>query len=289
MIEEDISSLKEAVQNLKSLNQTLEGKVAARTSELVSATRLAQEANAAKSEFLARMSHDLRTPLNAIIGFSEVLSSEETQEIAKRNYTSYGHDIHTAAKILLGLVDDLLDLSRIEAGQFPIRPEPILLPGFVEETLSMVRAGYGARPIELDVLHTDDLRVVSDRRALMLILNNLISNAVKFTPSTGRITITLRRTGADRVAQIDITDTGDGISPDELETIFTPYARGRADVARRTKGTGLGLTICKSLADLLLIDLSISSEVTRGTTVSLKLPNSIEREPSDPMLDTRRA
>lgn len=273
VVEEDVSSLKKAMQELERLNRTLEDRVAERMRELQLAQRKAEDANRAKSDFLARMSHDLRTPLNAILGFSQVLSSEETQDLAARKFQSYGEDINCSAQRLLELVDDLLDLSRIEAGQFPVNPEPLDLIAVLDETLHMFRPNFPAISIALDHKNAPDPTVVSDRHGMSLILTNLISNAFKYTPGKGTVSVTVADDPASASRIVTVADTGQGIDAGDLGNIFEPYRRGTATTAQKTKGTGLGLSICSRLADLLKIDLKIESEVGKGTTATLVVPN----------------
>jgi len=276
VVEEDVSSLKKAMLDLEKLNRTLEDRVAERTRELQLAQRKAEDANRAKSDFLARMSHDLRTPLNAILGFSQVLSSDETQELAARKYRSYGEDINTSAQRLLELVDDLLDLSRIEAGQFPVKPEPLDLVGILDETLHMFRPSFPGISISMDHKDVSDPMVVSDRQGVSLIMTNLISNAFKYTPGKGTVSVTVADDTASDALIVTIADTGEGIDADDLENIFEPYRRGSAITSQKAKGTGLGLSICSRLADLLKIDLKIDSDLGEGTTVTLIIPNKLD-------------
>ncbi len=276
VVEEDVSSLKKAMLDLEKLNRTLEDRVAERTRELQQARRRAEDANMAKSDFLARMSHDLRTPLNAILGFSQLLSSDEMRELAALKFQTYGQAIHTSASRLLALVDDLLDLSRIEAGQFPVTPEALDLVTVLDETLNMVRPSHPKTTVTLEHKDAVDSTVVSDQHGLTLILTNLISNALKFTPDHGSVTISVVDNGPGGTKTVSISDTGPGIEPRDLADVLEPYRRGRAATMREKEGTGLGLSICNRLAVLLKMDLKITSEVGEGTVVTLVIPNQLE-------------
>ena len=271
-VEEDISVLKDALLRLETLNRTLEEKVEERTLELDFARRRAEEANNAKSEFLASMSHDLRTPLNAILGFSEILSSRETQDMARDRYQEYGQDIHKAAVALLLLVDDLLDLSRIEAGRTTMDMEDADVAVILRDCVTMIGPTVAGKGIELAVDLPVGLKARTDVRAVAQIAANLLSNAAKFTPVDGRIEVSARRDDADHSIVVTVADSGIGIPKEDLRRVFEPYRRGRTDVARSIQGTGLGLAICRRLADLLNARLDIESKPGIGTTVTLRLP-----------------
>lgn len=273
VVEEDVSSLKKAMLDLESLNRTLEDRVTERTRDLAEAQRRAEDANRAKSDFLARMSHDLRTPLNAILGFSHILASDEMADMAAQRFQSYGQVMHQSAERLISLVDALLDLSRIEAGHFPVNPESLDLVHVLNDVLAMFGPNYPDMKVSLDSDKMADTCVVSDRHAISLILTNLLSNAFKFSPSDGAISVVVTAKGGSKT--ITVTDTGPGIEAMDLSGIFEPYRRGRAAVVREKEGTGLGLSICRRLADMLKIDLTISSVVGAGTCVSVVIPDQL--------------
>jgi len=282
VVEEDITSLKQAMLALERLNETLEEKVQLRTRDLKEATRRAEQANIAKSDFLARMSHDLRTPLNAILGFSEILTTPRLADVAARNVQRYGTNIQSAANNLLGLVNNLLDLSSIEAGRYPIHIEMVDPTALVQETAGLVLSAFGGRRVDIDTGAGTPPHIWTDRRALVLILNNLITNALKFTTTNNRVTVRLNPISGGNHCRIEVEDDGPGIAPEDLKTIFDPYFRGNAMVAKMTPGTGLGLSICKELAKQLDMDLTIHSNGYSGTRVTVTLPERRDRgHPND--------
>lgn len=282
LIEEDVSRQRDALVALERLNRTLEQQVADRTAAMRDALETAENANRTKSEFLARMSHDLRTPLNAILGFSDVLGSEHTRDLSQQRFQEYGNLIHKAAGTLLALVDDLLDLSRIEAGRYPIDLQPVALAPAVDKVVELIRPAFEEKAVRLVVDTPDGVALWTDPRAFGLILNNLLSNALKFTGPDGEVRVSTALVPTGEAVRLEVTDTGVGVSEDQIERIFDPYDRGRADVAQDTPGTGLGLAICRRLADLLQSRLSMTSAIGVGTSVALVLPTAGAGVPADP-------
>ncbi len=243
--------------------------------ELMDAKQLAEAANKAKSDFLASMSHELRTPLNAIMGFSEVIQRNMAESPEKnQEYAAY---ILGSGKHLLSLIDDILDLSKIESGRITLHMESLDLGAIVGETLTLMRAVAVRSGVALHDGRAGRLPPFrGDRRALKQILLNLLSNAVKFTPRGGSVTTGLiHDSGGFRLI---VADTGIGIPADALPRIFEPFDRGEPSIARRHEGTGLGLAISRRLAELLGGSLTILSEVGRGTTVTLHLPPVAEHD-----------
>lgn len=240
--------------------------------EATLAREAAERANLAKSEFLARMSHDLRTPLNVVIGYSEVITDEVLggQEAWPR-YRDYANDIRNSGQFLLAIVNDILDIARIESGGFALKLEPVDLDAVVAETIARqapAAARDGVELVNATVGSTGAL--MADRRALEQVMQNLVSNAVKFTPAGNRAGVRCARTG-DSVL-IEIWDEGIGIDAAEIPHLGEPFRRiGRADLADRP-GTGLGIAIVKNLVRLHGGALAFESAMGMGTTVRINLP-----------------
>jgi PAS domain S-box-containing protein len=233
----------------------------------------AEEANRAKSRFLATMSHELRTPLNAIIGFSELMSEEIFGPIGGDRYRDYIHDIINSATHLLGLIGDVLDVSRIEAGKIVIEPEENNVREVAEQMIEMVRTRSAQKNLDIDnLVDADAPLVTADTRALRQSILNLLSNSVKFTPDGGRITV---MAVPDHVEgyRISVTDNGRGIPEDQIEKVLEPFSQVEEDIERRQhEGSGLGLSIVRSFMELHGGQISIESEIDKGTSVHLDFP-----------------
>ncbi len=241
--------------------------------ELRDAKDRAEAASRAKSEFLANMSHELRTPLNAIIGFSELLIDQPFGKIGER-YAAYARDINHGGRHLLDLINDLLDMSKIEAGRFDLTDETLEMAGFVQSCYSLVatRAEEGHVTVDqAEDLSTTELR--ADRRALKQILLNLLANAVKFTPAGGQVIIRTEATESGGVA-IVIADTGIGIEKEALAALCEPFHQADASIRRRFGGTGLGLAITRKLLDLHGGSLELTSTPGLGTVARATFPAS---------------
>jgi len=243
---------------------------------LESARAQAERANVAKSAFLATMSHELRTPLNAIIGFSEMLTKEESLLIGPERRHEYAKLINESGHHLLSVVNGILDMSKIETGNFEILPEPFAPEHVIADACDLLRLRAREAGIALDLRIAEKLpQVVADKRALSQIMLNLLSNAIKFTPRDGRVTVSAKAQGA--AIAVTVEDNGVGIGPDDLPHIGNPFFQARSSYDRRHDGTGLGLSIVKGLLALHGGEVAIESRLGEGTRVTFHLPLSCQR------------
>ena len=257
------------------------------------ARRRAEGANLAKSRFLATMSHELRTPLNAILGFSEVMKAELFGKHAVAAYQEYSTDIHSSGQHLLTLINEILDLSRVEAGRYELKEESISLPNIFEECQHLLAMRARNRGINI-VEHLDSElpRLWADERAVRQIILNLLSNAIKFTPYHGTITIKAGWTSAGG-QYLSIRDTGPGIPEEEIAIVLSSFGRGSLAQKNADEGTGLGLPIVKGLVELHGGEFRLSSKVREGTEVIVIFPaervmNALPRlDPSNPTTSRR--
>ncbi|KZM50228.1 HAMP domain-containing sensor histidine kinase [Labrenzia sp. OB1] len=236
------------------------------------ARRRAEAANIAKSRFLATMSHELRTPLNAILGFSEIMKNEVLGAMHNKNYRSYAEDIHGSGQHLLNLINEILDLSRIEAGRHELHEEPLFLDDIVDECGSMMKVRADAKSIVLHHTHEPDLpKVWADERALRQVVLNLMSNAVKFTPVGGKVRIRIGLT-SDGGQYVSIQDTGPGIPEEEIPTVLEAFGQGTHAIKSAEPGTGLGLSIVQALIAMHDGNFNLKSKPGVGTEVIVTLP-----------------
>ncbi len=231
----------------------------------------AEAANQAKSEFLANMSHELRTPLNAINGFSEIMAGEMFGPLGDPRYKGYAADILRSGQHLLSLINDILDMAKIEAGKLTLHYERVSLKEVVDDAARLMRGKIQEAGLNLVVDAPDLPDVDADHRGLKQVILNLVSNAVKFTPEGGDIVIALSQLDDDRV-RVAVTDTGIGIASEDLERLARPFEQVEGQHSKTTQGTGLGLALTKSLVELHGGELRIESEPGQGTTVSFDLP-----------------
>jgi two-component system, cell cycle sensor histidine kinase PleC len=230
----------------------------------------AEEANQAKSSFLANMSHELRTPLNAIIGFSEIMESGMFGPLGTDKYKEYCCDIHQSGQYLLDVINDILDMSKIEAGRIRLDPEPIELEPFLNDAMRVVSGRANDKKLAITARIGHGIKLIADNRLLKQIMLNLLSNAVKFTPEGGRITIRAR--AASGWVSIAIADTGIGIPEEALARLGRPFEQVESQLTKSHQGSGLGLAIAKSLTELHHGSMRIRSTLGHGTIVLLRLP-----------------
>jgi signal transduction histidine kinase len=265
-----LSNLKHSADQLRAVNRSLDLKLG----QLAESNVALYEANRLKSEFLANVSHELRTPLNSILGFADLLKDSAS---ADAKTTRYVQNILASGKNLLELINDLLDLAKIEAGRMEIRSEPLSLGDLFEGLTSVLKplteqkalAIYCSVGPDVPIIHTDPAK-------LQQVLYNFLSNAIKFSPQGGRIDLLAEREGADREAgdevQISVIDRGPGIAPDKHEVIFEKFRQVDASVTRTHSGTGLGLAISKELVALLGGTIGVESTPGKGSTFWVVLP-----------------
>jgi signal transduction histidine kinase len=284
---------------LQETNLDLESKIAERTRDIVDAnkrllvelegrTRIeeelrqamstAQAANKANSGFLANMSHELRTPLNAVIGFAEVISQELHGKVDNPRYLEYSHYIHQSGTHLLRLINDILDLSRIEAGRIDLTEETVDVAAVIDEVVNLLKQQAVTAGLEIEMAIPADLPSLhADSGRLRQILVNLIANAIKFTKPGGHVTVRADIGPApERHFKISVTDTGIGIPEDQIEVALSSF--GRVDNGLLREGTGLGLPLTKKLAELHGGGLALASKVDQGTTATVWFPGDRVRE-----------
>lgn len=261
-------------EQLEERNRTLEHDVKERTRELEIARHRAEDANLAKSQFLAAMSHEIRTPMTAILGYAEILADDTLKHDCPKHLREAVDTIHTSSQHLLMIIDDILDVSKIEAGRMTVEKIPVDPIELVESTRSLQEGRASAKSIDIVTIYTTPIprQIMSDPTRLRQILLNIIGNAIKFT-DTGRISIRVAFDQECSSLRFAIEDTGAGIPPNQLDLLRTFQAFNQADstTTRKHGGTGLGLKISAELARLLGGSLTIDSEAGQGTTVSVEI------------------
>jgi signal transduction histidine kinase len=246
--------------------------VRAGESKLLQARSQAELANHSKSEFLANMSHELRTPLNAVIGFTEIISQELFGPVANEKYLEYIKDVHASSLHLLSIINDVLDMSKIEAGKLELQKEDVTLQNVIADVIRIVHERASSRGIALVSELADEAIVIwADERAMKQIFLNLLSNAIKFSEDGGKVHIRVTTAQAD-FAVIEVEDQGIGMDTDEQERALQPFGQAKPATTRNYGGTGLGLPITKGLIEAHGGALTILSRLGEGTTVRLVLP-----------------
>ena len=255
------------------------------------ARRRAEEANLAKSRFLASMSHELRTPLNAILGFSEVMANEVLGPMGNPTYRDYARDIHDSGQHLLDLINEILDLSRIEAGRYQLNEEPVTLLHVVEDCCHLMELKARNKDIRIvQDFETTLPRLFADERAVRQITLNLLSNAVKFTPTGGEVRVRVGWT-AGGGQYISVKDNGPGIPADEIPIVLSAFGQGSIAIKSAEQGTGLGLPIVQGLLAMHGGEFQLHSKLREGTEAIAIFPAArvMEALPPVPTVEAQRA
>ncbi|MEO8493745.1 MAG: HAMP domain-containing sensor histidine kinase [Planctomycetota bacterium] len=270
--------MNEAQDELRDLNANLDAKV----DELAQLNMRLYDMNRLKSDFLANMSHELRTPLNSIIGFSEVLHGIDSLSDKQRRYAQ---NIQKSGRVLLEMINDILDLAKLEAGKMEVRPSEFRLEMVLSAQCDMVRSLTEDKNIDLDLTVGDHgAPIYQDQSKIQQILTNLLSNAIKFTPEGGRITVTARHATGDKL-ELTVADTGIGIAAEDREVIFEKFRQSSMvlnndGLTREHSGTGLGLSIVRELCKLLGGDITFESQLGQGTKFKVILPWNLADRPA---------
>ena len=240
--------------------------------ELINARQQAESASTAKSEFLAKISHEIRTPLNAIIGFSEVMMDERFGPVGNERYRQYLKDIHTSGGHLISLLNDLLDLSKIEAGKLELTFVSVNLNDLVQQCVAIMQQQANRERVIIRTSLPPTLpQIVADARSVRQIVLNLLSNSIKFTGAGGQVIVSTALTD-DHEVVLRVRDTGAGMSEKELQTALEPFRQLATSARWGSSGTGLGLPITKALAEANHARFRITSQVDDGTLVEVAFP-----------------
>ncbi|MGB0575346.1 MAG: ATP-binding protein [Alphaproteobacteria bacterium] len=264
--------LQDHISNLEQTLETSTTRYAEITRQIHQAKETADSANRTKSEFLANMSHELRTPLNAIMGFSEVIKDEMFGPLQVPQYLEYVRDIYNSGAHLLDIINDILDLSKVEAGKFELVEEEVELRKVVEAVRNLTKGRAEEKGLEIEISVPDAFpRLFADQRGLKQMLLNLTSNAIKFTPGGGAVKIKARVLSTGDV-EVAVQDSGIGIAPEDMEKVLMPFGQVDSALARENQGTGLGLPLVQAMIELHGGELMLDSFPGNGTTASLRLP-----------------
>ncbi|MDP7215695.1 MAG: HAMP domain-containing sensor histidine kinase, partial [Rhodospirillales bacterium] len=266
------TQLAQAWEALEEAKSDLGRRVEERTEKYQLAKEEAEKANLAKSEFLASMSHDLRTPLNAIMGFAEMMEARAFGPLGDPHYEEYAKDIHGSGNLLVSLIDDILDISKIEAGKYELDEKTLDVSLLVQSSVKMISTLLEAGKLHLATDMEPNLPMLrGDEKAITQILNNLLSNAVKFTPADGKVTVSAKLDG-DGSINVLVADTGEGMSSHDIIKALNPFEQADSAHARRHEGTGLGLYLCQKFIELHDGGIKLQSKVGKGTTVTMRFP-----------------